>query len=310
MKREHRELYIGCIDARRPLGELNVAMGNTYVLRTIGAFVPSGDKDMEEALRFAIDNGIRTITVAAHTDCGAAGACMSQHPGVPHVLEYLRPLDAVRSSIDPGGKAPLRELERKIAQESLRNLMTYDCVKQAVDAGRLSLRGWLVDIGDGGRQHDITHEQHAPKLISETFPPHNPKKIFFGGMDPSHSVRKQGIGPGESFIARHFSMPVPADKASVRATLEFALGVKGVREVIIAVDEDGPAVQNLAGKTGRQNPGHELEKELLAQSAANLAAYPIMKQLGDVRVSTWIIDEQGTRHEVDLASVRKIPTRG
>ncbi|MBY0407710.1 MAG: carbonic anhydrase, partial [Rickettsiales bacterium] len=198
MKR--KELYIGCIDARRPLGDLNLDIGDTYVLRTIGAYVPRNDPEMERALNFAINTGnIGRITVAAHADCGAACACMDQNKAVPHVLESLKGLDAVRKTITTTNRnQSLRELEVKIAQESLQNLMTYECVKKAVKEGKLELRGWLVDISNG-HQHDVTAAKDAP-FLGDKFPPHNPKRIVFSDMDPRFSVRKLGIENGESFI--------------------------------------------------------------------------------------------------------------
>ena len=172
-------LLLGCVDARiRPI-DLGIPEGKALIERKIAALIPPpGGKDsesMEALLEFAIKGKrVKDIVVMGHTDCGGVKGCLcgtcgfhsdgtayemnaldkyleQLHPARERVREkFLTPDErkVLDDPIHPGRdklNAKLQpELERETVRESYANLIKYDVVKQAVEAGTLKIHGWMV----------------------------------------------------------------------------------------------------------------------------------------------------------------------
>jgi carbonic anhydrase len=154
-------LMIGCIDARvDPIGDLGVPKGKALIYRNPASLVrpysdkgeEGGNRTMAGTLEFAIDvMQVKHIVVMGHTHCGAIHACYCgvDHSTHPNLYKYLKPLlDMVETSArsHDDEESHLRELEQAGVRESIKNLMSYDLVRQAVDQGKLELHGWMIDI--------------------------------------------------------------------------------------------------------------------------------------------------------------------
>lgn len=322
------ELLVGCVDARRPIGDYKLTIKNTRILRSIGAYIPAGDPDIEAALEYAINHDkISRITVASHTDCGAACACMQQNEAVPEVLHYLKPLNDFRKKIQDRfptqPETQLREMELAITRESLKNLRSYPCVAEAEALGKLSLRGWLVDISNS-EQHDVTNPGVVP-VTTTKFPPHEPKMLLFSHMDPHAPVASLGIEKGQSLIVRNFSAFVPPGKESIAATLEFALKAKGIKKIVVSIDENSAAV-DASLQLEKQSPSiaryleplktdiaaaqrmhtgdteakkREIAKRILATSMKNLRDYKAVRETPDVTIEAWLVDSEGKKTQFE-----------
>jgi carbonic anhydrase len=109
------------------------------------------------------------LIVLGHSGCGGVKGCHDMCSGRAPALEekssYVgRWMDILRPGYDrvaaiPDDAQRIEELEKQAVLVSLENLMTFPFVREAVDAGELSLHGLWADMGEGGlEQYDS--EQH------------------------------------------------------------------------------------------------------------------------------------------------------
>ncbi len=152
-------LLIGCVDARISPEEIGIKKGSALIYRNIAALVAGKDAGMGDrtsvaaTLEFAINKmHVKKIAVMGHTHCGGINACVSgDHEGTAHIEEYLAPLKHVSDEIAAKGGSldeQAREMEKEAVRESLKNLMSYEVVSDAVKAGKLELNGWVIDTGN------------------------------------------------------------------------------------------------------------------------------------------------------------------
>ncbi len=149
---------ISCMDSRSsPSTLMKIPLGSAFGHRPMGAIVRDPDTknrptEMLAKLKYAIEySGIEHIIVMGHTHCGAINALV-------HGLEDedIRPwLSVAKAAFDRAkghgheGEELLRETERQAVIESIKNLMKYPIVANAVREGRLHVHGWVLDMGHG-----------------------------------------------------------------------------------------------------------------------------------------------------------------
>lgn len=151
--------YKGCIDARLdPRGDIGLPEG-TIIDRGIGAMffgVDAEGKPYRPAearnLRYSIERGVRDIVVAGHTCCGGMDACVKgvDEKALPHINAYLKSAEGIRTGIlahTHDHDAARQQLEQEVVRKSLKNLLTYDFVKEAVENKTLRLHGWVLSTG-------------------------------------------------------------------------------------------------------------------------------------------------------------------
>lgn len=154
-------LYIGCIDARLdPVDDIGIEQGKALIYRNVGAVVAGLDEQgnplhLSEAasVEFAVNvMKVRHIVVSGHTSCGGMDACLrgEMTDQMKLIAEYLKPLEDLRNDVvahhtHENHDTRARILEERAVRQSLKNLLTYPFVKEAVDAGRLWLHGWVID---------------------------------------------------------------------------------------------------------------------------------------------------------------------
>jgi carbonic anhydrase len=153
-------LFIGCVDARLdPRTDIGIPRGNALIYRNIAALVAgkdSGESDrlsVAAALEFAINSmHVKKIVVMGHTHCGGIRTFLQgNHEDTHHIYDYLKPLENVRVEAIAKGESlekQARGMEKAAIAFSLENLMSYDAVRIAVEAGKLQLLGWLIDTGN------------------------------------------------------------------------------------------------------------------------------------------------------------------
>ncbi|WP_433356858.1 carbonic anhydrase [Microtetraspora malaysiensis] len=147
-------LFISCSDAR-VVPELITQgePGELFVIRTAGNLVPAyapGADGVSASVEYAVAVlGVREIVVCGHSACGAMTALAEGHDlgGAPAVATWLRHADASQARTAAPGD--VSTLVRENVRAQLANLATHPSVARALAEGKVSLRGWVYDIGTG-----------------------------------------------------------------------------------------------------------------------------------------------------------------
>lgn len=175
-----RAMVISCCDSRVHVTSIFGAdQGEFFIHRNIANLVPPHNPDGEHhGTSAALEYGVTALKVAhlvvmGHSGCGGVRGCHDMCSGHAPALEekssyvgrwmdILRPgYERVRGVEDEGAR--IAALEQQAVVISLENLMTFPFVRQAVEAGELSVHGLWNDIGDGGlSQYDAATGQFVP----------------------------------------------------------------------------------------------------------------------------------------------------
>lgn len=154
-----RALYVGCSDSR-VVAEmlLDVAPGELFVVRNIGAIVPHPEDPASTSLGAALDYALHVlkvpeIIVCGHDLCGALRAIVDG--GVPHgshLERWLRKGSADVKGfdlIDHCTEMPIERLVERFVAVQLDTLFDYDVVREAVEQGALRVHGAVYDPRTG-----------------------------------------------------------------------------------------------------------------------------------------------------------------
>jgi carbonic anhydrase len=158
-------LYIGCADSRVVPELLTTsAPGELFVVRNVANLVPPADRphsSVGAALEYAVQAlHVSHIVVCGHYGCGGVKAMIDGvAPSMPELKAWLA--EASSGNAAARRKAVEGEDQWRLAVEEnvldqLANLSTYPCVKERLDAGALTLHGWVYDLQGGLHvyQHD------------------------------------------------------------------------------------------------------------------------------------------------------------
>lgn len=151
-------LFVGCSDSR-VVPELitQSGPGELFVLRNVANAVPpsgSFDSSSGAAVEFAVQVlRVKHAVVCGHTSCGGAEAAfvrdrnlLGPMPALRQWLAFVEPAaNRVRASGKTGADA-LDAVVRENVLGQLNNLLSYPCVRAAVEAGQLALHGWVYDV--------------------------------------------------------------------------------------------------------------------------------------------------------------------
>lgn len=161
-----RAMVISCCDSRvHATSIFGADQGEFFLHRNIANLVPPYQPDGSQhgtsaALEYAVTAlKVAHVIVLGHSQCGGVQGCLDMCSGrAPHLeektsfvgrwMDILRPGFEQVKDIDPDQQA--RALEKESILVSLSNLMSFPFVKDAVEAGDLSLHGLWTDIGEGG----------------------------------------------------------------------------------------------------------------------------------------------------------------
>ena len=160
-----RCMVISCCDSRVHVTSIFGAdSGEFFIHRNIANLVPPHNPDghhhgTSAAVEYAVTAlKINQLIVLGHSGCGGVQGCYDMCSGHAPQLEAKdsfvgRWMDILRPSFEelPEGDDAerVRLLEQNSVVTSMRNLMTFPYVKDAMDSGRLSLHGLWVDISSG-----------------------------------------------------------------------------------------------------------------------------------------------------------------
>lgn len=162
-------VFLTCSDSRiDPCALTNTKPGDLFVIRNAGNIVPaeSGAPCGELAsLEFAV-LALKTehIVVCGHSDCGAMKGMLAPDScaHLSHVSAWTRLAQDARIMIEKVGNDPQLRLNAAIRANvklQLENLRKLDFVREAEEAGKLFLHGWVYNIADGSV--DVVEEAAA-----------------------------------------------------------------------------------------------------------------------------------------------------
>lgn len=155
-------MVIGCVDSRvSPEVIFDAAPGEMLVVRNVANLVPpyEPDRDSQHGTSAALEFGVQAlrvkhIVVLGHAYCGGIRAFADeQEPLSPgdFIGRWMSQIAPAAASLGARGTddAYLRRLEFASVELSLKNLMTFPCVRILVERGDLALHGAYFGIASG-----------------------------------------------------------------------------------------------------------------------------------------------------------------
>ena len=156
-------LFITCADSRIDPSLITQAdPGDIFVVRNAGNIVPRLDADGSSpdgnagSIEYAISAlNVSHVVVCGHSSCGAMGG-LQDLDGIAAALPSVRRwLEHSESLLDTPAADDLDALIEANVLLQLEHLATYPGVQAKLDAGDITLHGWVYDIGSGDvRAHD------------------------------------------------------------------------------------------------------------------------------------------------------------
>ncbi len=160
-----RAMVIACCDARvDPAIVMDCDPGDLFVVRNVANLVPPceegrGYHGTSAALEFAVRClRVEHVIVMGHARCGGIRALLGdirfEGDAGRFVAPWMSIADKARretlaAPADAGPEARAAVCEQAAIHVSLRNLMSFPFVRDAVQAGRLALHGWYFDLEQG-----------------------------------------------------------------------------------------------------------------------------------------------------------------
>ena len=152
-------LYVGCSDSR-VVPELltQSAPGELFVVRNVANLVPPlihADASVGAALEYAVVHlKVPNVIVCGHHGCGgvrtALGGLGGLGPDEASLKEWLEPVTPLAERARQLGLTPDEELRWAVEENvlvQLDNLLTFPALKRRLDEGKLTLHGWIYDMG-------------------------------------------------------------------------------------------------------------------------------------------------------------------
>ncbi|MFW5426175.1 MAG: carbonic anhydrase [Methylophagaceae bacterium] len=159
-----KTMMIACCDSRvDPAIVTDCDPGDLFIVRNVANLVPPSDNDgrhhgTSAALEFAV-NGleVESIIIMGHANCGGIKA-LWQDKGdevksqfLHHWVSIAKPAKewVINKLSTSSQEDKIKACEQRAILESLANLMTFNCIREKVEQGTLSLHGWYFDIPTG-----------------------------------------------------------------------------------------------------------------------------------------------------------------
>lgn len=156
-------LIIGCCDSRvSPEVIFDASPGEMFVIRNVANLVPPFETGGEfhgtsAALEFAVQAlRVKHIVVLGHARCGGIRAFADESaplsPG-DFIGQWMSMIAPAAERMGPRGNMEFSDyvtkLEFAAIEHSLRNLMTFPCVRILVERGKLELHGAYFGVANG-----------------------------------------------------------------------------------------------------------------------------------------------------------------
>jgi carbonic anhydrase len=155
-------LFITCCDSRVvPNLITNAAPGELFIVRNVGNIVPALERGVIGGVAAAIEYAVEVlevdnVIVCGHTNCGAIDAILhperSQH--LPFVSRWLAESSRIPKLIEEryghltGEDRMTAAVEENVLVQ-LENLRSFEFVARRLEAGKLTMSGWVFKIATG-----------------------------------------------------------------------------------------------------------------------------------------------------------------
>lgn len=169
---------ISCIDSRANPGTiLSPKPGAFFAFKAMGAVVRPYKQGtaLAASLQFALEHQkVPNLILLGHTQCGAIQA-LAEDIDDPEIASFIDvaqgALKRAKDKMDDHHEHRdlLREAEKQVVLQGLENLKTYPSVAKALDEGRLNIRGWIFQMGEGALL-EYSPESNTFETISKTSP--------------------------------------------------------------------------------------------------------------------------------------------
>jgi carbonic anhydrase len=161
-KQAPHTLFITCADSRvDPNLITSSGTGEVFVTRNIGNMVPAYGEmlgGVSAVVEFAVSGlGVRHVVICGHTHCGAMQALLAPETvaGMPTVKSWLKNAQAALTvaeglELKSGGQREMLEVltEQNVLLQ-MQHLKTHPSVAGAMALGKLTVSGWIYNIGTG-----------------------------------------------------------------------------------------------------------------------------------------------------------------
>ncbi|MGN6766694.1 MAG: carbonic anhydrase [Rhizobiaceae bacterium] len=164
-KGQHPEIMVvGCVDSRvSPEVIFDASPGELLVVRNVANIIPPYEQhgDTQHGTSAALEFGVQAlhvkhIVVLGHAHCGGIRAFADeQEPLSPgdFIGRWMSQIAPAAESLGPRHEHDhdeyLRKLEFASVELSLKNLMTFPCVRILVERGKLELHGAFFGVASG-----------------------------------------------------------------------------------------------------------------------------------------------------------------
>jgi len=180
-RQQPHTLFITCADSRiDPNAITSTGPGEVFVTRNIGNMVPPYGEmlgGVSAVIEFAVDAlEVKHIVVCGHTQCGAMQALLA--PGstdsMPTVKSWLKNAHAAlgvaqtlheRNTHLGFAESQLGLLTEQNVLLQMQHLKTHPSVAAAVVAGKLTISGWVYNIGTGEVEIAEDGQNHFTSII-------------------------------------------------------------------------------------------------------------------------------------------------
>ncbi len=159
-------LVISCSDSRVDASYITSSKpGEIFSIRNVANLVPPYEKNYENyhgtssAIEYAVKGlNVKNIIILGHSDCGGIKALVKNHGDINLGHEFVGHwVDIAKSAVEKTYQEKEQEdfdeqvkfCEFESIKSSLKNLMTFPFVKEAVENNKLSVHGWYFDIATG-----------------------------------------------------------------------------------------------------------------------------------------------------------------
>ena len=153
-------LWIGCSDSRLTVSTItNTKAGEVFVHRNIANVVATNDWNLSAVLEFTINHlRIPDVVICGHYGCGGIAALDDEESDDKYIPIWLVNASAAKKRVDEriqGLHTTLAPEQRMklIVEENVRlqleHLNEYPFVRRPRHEGKLTLHGWVYDMGTG-----------------------------------------------------------------------------------------------------------------------------------------------------------------
>jgi carbonic anhydrase len=149
-------LYIGCSDSRVTAEELmGVQPGEVFVHRNIANVVPNTDLSVMSVINYAVSIlKVDHVVICGHYGCGGIKAAMQQsdlgilNPWLRNIRDVYRLHRKELDAIEDDNRRYERLAELNVQEQCINVIKTSE-VQKAVNDRKLTVHGWIFDIGTG-----------------------------------------------------------------------------------------------------------------------------------------------------------------